>query len=171
MVLSSPSLAVFVWGEVGVEADGEFSSASIELWKGLKEWTDVKPLSGLSGGWCPKWKLYLQCIGFFFKGLFNIFAWVICKKQKTKKKTLIIIESNLTCIPSPGSLRKRIHNRKCHFTTQLIYITCSPLYRERCLVGVVAPSKMALSKKSIVDSVYTIWKTWLSKRHSSSAAA
>ncbi len=28
-----------------------------------------------------------------------------------------------------------------------------PLYSERCLVGVVAPSKMALSKKSMVDSV------------------
>lgn len=29
---------------------------------------------------------------------------------------------------------------------------------------------MALSRKSIVDSVYTIWKTWPSRRHNSSAA-
>lgn len=29
---------------------------------------------------------------------------------------------------------------------------------------------MALSRKSMVDSVYTIWKTWPSREHSSSAA-
>lgn len=46
---------------------------------------------------------------------------------------------------------------------------CSPL-RDRWWVGVEAPSNMALSRKSIVDSVYTIWNTCPSRAHSSSAA-
>lgn len=46
---------------------------------------------------------------------------------------------------------------------------CSPL-RDRWWVGVEAPSNMALSRKSMVDSVYTIWKTCPSRAHSSSAA-
>lgn len=46
---------------------------------------------------------------------------------------------------------------------------CSPL-RDRWWVGVEAPSNMALSRKSMVDSVYTIWNTCPSRAHSSSAA-
>lgn len=47
---------------------------------------------------------------------------------------------------------------------------CSPLCRDRWCVGVEAPSNMALSRKSMVDSVYTIWNTCPSSEHSSSAA-
>lgn len=47
----------------------------------------------------------------------------------------------------------------------------SPLCRDRWCVGVEAPSNMALSRKSMVDSVYTVWNTCPSSEHSSSAAA